>query len=266
MKILINYANYIFENSQKECSKSALNIGGFDRVIEYGPKDIDINFYKENKNILKNIIGNGYWLWKPYIILKTLLRDDIKIGDYVVYADSGSRFVGSINIFIDEMQHLNQDILLFSSSGQLSIKWVKRDIFIELDCDYPKYHNDIQLEGGFQIIKKSQFSIDFYKQLLNICTIPGLIDDSPSKAQNYKEFIENRHDQAILSLYYHKKNLKLSSLENSLVISVTRKKDRKHNIYIWLLNCYQLNPDNYKDTKLKFLVIIISKKIVNIFN
>ena len=51
--------------------------------------------------------------------------------------------------------------------------------------------------------KKSQFSVDFYKQLLNICIISGLIDDSPSKAPNYKEFIENRHDQANIYIYIY---------------------------------------------------------------
>ena len=263
MKILINYANYLFKNSQKKCSKSAKKFANVDKVIEYAPKDIDSNFYKENKNILKNIKGDGYWLWKPYLILKTLLRDDVKNGDYVVYVDSGSRFVGSINIVIDEMHNLKQDILLFSVH-EITKKWIKRDILIELDCDTPKYYNAIQSEAGLQIIKKSQFSVDFYKQLLNICTIPGLIDDSPSKAPNYKEFIENRHDQAIISIFYQKSGLKNPSLEHTKVISHSRIKDRRYSLYEWIKLAPTLNEKHYKNKKniikkIQWIVIVLSK-------
>jgi len=36
------------------------------------------------------------------------------------------------------------------------------------------------------------------------CESYRLLDDSPSTAPNYPEFIENRHDQSIFSILYHK--------------------------------------------------------------
>ena len=59
-KILISYANKDFEKSQKELSKSALNLGNFDKVIEYSPESIDKKFFEKNKKILKKIRESGY--------------------------------------------------------------------------------------------------------------------------------------------------------------------------------------------------------------
>ena len=47
---------------------------------------------------------------------------------------------------------------------QIEKKWTKRDIFITLECDNPKYANSPQVYGGFIVIKKTNFSIFFVNQ------------------------------------------------------------------------------------------------------
>ncbi len=209
-KILINYANFKFKTTQKENSASGLKRGGFDQVIEYSPKDIDKNFYKKNEKILKEVRGGGYWLWKPYVILKTLKRNDLKNGEYIFYCDSGSRFIASIDPIITKLNLLEQDILAFELE-HLEKKWTKKDIFLSLKAESKKFTESNQIAATNIVVKKTNFSIKFFEKLLKHSEIKHLIDDSPSQAKNYEGFMENRHDQSIFSLLYKKHHLKTIS-------------------------------------------------------
>ena len=70
--VAISYSNEIYQTQLQYNKKSAFENGKVDEYYEYGPNDIDKNFREKNKDILSRKRGNGYWLWKPYIILKTL--------------------------------------------------------------------------------------------------------------------------------------------------------------------------------------------------
>ena len=50
---------------------SALN-KCIDFYLPYSFKDLDDDFVAKNKELLSKPRGAGYWVWKPYIILKTL--------------------------------------------------------------------------------------------------------------------------------------------------------------------------------------------------
>ena len=41
-------------------------------IIVFDKKDISLEFRGKNREILEEKRGGGYWLWKPYIIWKTL--------------------------------------------------------------------------------------------------------------------------------------------------------------------------------------------------
>ena len=71
-RIAINFGSACCKNSQQINCKSAIKIGGFDICIMFGPESIDAEFKKRNIDpLLKhNKRGYGYWIWKPYIILK----------------------------------------------------------------------------------------------------------------------------------------------------------------------------------------------------
>jgi len=95
-KLLINYADQGFIRAQQENARSALTIGGFDQVICYGRHDLDLYFRWRNRRLLSESRGAGYWLWKPYITLRTL-RQRLRDGDILAYCDSDARFVSCID-------------------------------------------------------------------------------------------------------------------------------------------------------------------------
>jgi hypothetical protein len=243
-KILINYANEVFKSSQIKNSETGRDIGGFDEVISYSPKDIDSNFYNKNIEILSQKRGAGYWLWKPYFILKTLtsMQDD----DYLFYCDSGAHFIQSIDPLIKLSQEINQDIICFNVE-HIQKDWTKRDAFILMDCDKPKFLETKQILAGFILVKKSKFSIDFFNEFLEYAQDPRILTDLDNQLgqHNYATFKEHRHDQSLFSLLCKKHNLKTfrdpSQYGNDFkeyyptstypqILELTRKKDIENKI------------------------------------
>jgi len=195
--ILINYANKGFVNSRKEQKETALSIAGIHEVIEYNFHDIDDEFKKECSQHFSQSRGAGYWVWKPYLILKTL--STMNDGEILVYCDAGANFTGSILPYIEKMQ--GSIMLFYYNHHETEKKWTKKDIFVHLNCiDNNNVLNFDHIESGFLILKKSNDSIEFINKWLELCKNYHLVSDEPSNEENFPEFIENRHDQSLLSV------------------------------------------------------------------
>jgi len=197
--VLINYANNLFKKSQKINSETGKHYGSFNKIISYHPNDIDSDFKTKNKKILKQKRGNGYWLWKPYFIKKTL--ESLNWGDFLFYCDSGSYFINPITDLILLSLKKEQDIIPFESS-HIEGEWTKRDAFILMDCDEVKFHNTNQRLGGFILIKKTPLSIKFVENWLDFAQDERILTDMDNKSgiENFPDFKEHRHDQSIFSL------------------------------------------------------------------
>ena len=94
-----------------QLSQSGLSNGGFDEVFSYNYSDIDDEFKEKNKHILEQPRGAGFWLWKPYIIKKTL--EKIEENDLLFYSDSGISFIRPIDDLIKIMDETDEKLLLF---------------------------------------------------------------------------------------------------------------------------------------------------------
>lgn len=199
MILAINYANQKYRRSQRFNSQTAVDKGKADKVIEYTPQDIDVLFREKNKDILRNKRGNGYWLWKPYIIKKTL--EKMQYNDYLCYLDSGAYYINRISYLIKQMEKDGQDIMSFELPF-LEKKYTKRDIFVYMRCDSEVYTNTNQRMATMILLKKTDKVVSFVDEWLDYGEKEGIITDQPNHLgkANYKEFIENRHDQSIFSL------------------------------------------------------------------
>ncbi len=204
--LLINYANAPFYKSQRFNSETGLRVAGFDRVISYGPQDIDADFYKKNRHILSQWRGNGYWLWKPYFIKKSLaLLND---GDFLFYCDSGAHFISPIEPLINLCQQSNQDILPFEMRF-VEKYWTKRDAFILMNCDTRQYTDTFQRAGTYSLWRKTPFSMNFANDLLTLAQDERMITDLKNQIglSNYPGYRGHRHDQSIFSLLTKKYGL-----------------------------------------------------------
>ena len=70
--------------------------------------------------------GGGYWIWKPYFILKTL-KEKIKYNDYLIYSDSGSVYINSAYYLLSVMIRDKIDIMSFHLPYKLNLNQNKLD-------------------------------------------------------------------------------------------------------------------------------------------
>ena len=206
--ILISYANKPFYKSQQELKKSALKYG-VDEVIDYN--DIWLKkqtvFYQKNKHILSQKRGNGFWLWKPFIILDALKK--MQPEDILIHVDAGALFMNAVKPLIELTE--NKEIILFYNNGHKNSTWTKRDCFHFMDCDNDKFYNENQTLAGYIVCKKTPFVISFLEEWLEYAQNENILTDLPNTCglANLKDFIDHRHDQSILSLLAAKYNLEL---------------------------------------------------------
>lgn len=173
--------------------------GGVDYVFEFGPKDIDKAFREKNKKILEAERGNGYWLWKPYIVKQVLHK--MNDGDWMVYSDSGMFYLNNVRQYITKLEQQGINAVNMGSyfkEGQ----YTKRDAFAFMDLDAPEYVDTPQRQGGVFLLKKNKVNVCIMEEWLAYAQDERIITDLPNQCglDNYSDFIDHRHDQSILSL------------------------------------------------------------------
>jgi len=208
---LINYAHKAFFESRKKNSQSAKEIGEFDEVIEYTFDDIDDNFRTHNAQILSHPRGAGYWIWKPYIVNKTLAR--VNDGDIVFYCDSGSVFIKSAKPLIDLCINKSNGVVCFHMEPVARNKEVlqtKKDTFVLMGCDYPMFTESWARLGGFSVWQKNAFSLEVAAKWLQHVQDPRVVTDMPNQCGVPEDprFIDHRHDQSVFSLITKKYNIR----------------------------------------------------------
>jgi hypothetical protein len=199
MKLLVNYASKKFQASQRKNRATGLAIGGFDQVASFSPQDMDSAFRARHRDVLSVPRGNGYWLWKPYFILRTLR--DLADGDFLFYCDSGAHFVSSIDPLVEVSRRDGQDLVSFALPF-VERAWTKRDAFVLLGCDQPEFTDTRQQLASFMLWRKSRRSLEIVEEWLAAAEDPRLISDLPNTCglPNYPEFNDHRHDQSLFSL------------------------------------------------------------------
>ncbi|QXD31411.1 hypothetical protein [Candidatus Pelagisphaera phototrophica] len=245
--ILINYAQNIWYNSQRMCSKTGISIGGFDEALEHSLEDISPRFIDKYKHILQHQRGAGYWLWKPYIIYKNLIKLDTD--DVLFYSDSGSMFIGSFNDYMFDVCRDDEKGVILFKDNHLQKVYTKRDCLILMNCDSPEFLENKQLVAGFQLVRRTDFSVYFYRTLMEWAQDERIITDIPNTCgkPNYPEFNDHRHEQSILT------NLQLLHDITTKTDPSQWGNDRRETGYKQLINCHRKNYDKTDDEYIRVM-------------
>ena len=172
------------------------------------PKDLHEEFVHENARILKQLRGGGYWLWKPYIIRKTL--EGLGEEDFLCYCDADYYLTAPIDPVIEFMLDLGQDVVPFAYPTNYPEKYrTKRDVFIRMGCDKPKYADTPHRIAKISLWKGgSPYALRLADEWLHYAKDERMLTDLPSKAPNHPHFIGHLHDQSIFSLLTKKHGLR----------------------------------------------------------
>jgi hypothetical protein len=202
MKIhFISFASSNFSRTLERIKKEAIESEFFDVIQCFTEKDIP-EFYNKYENWIKsNPRGFGYWLWKPYIIkkyLSTMSEEDI-----LIYLDSGCTINKNgkerFNEYIKWCIKSPFKNLSFQYNQYKEYQYTKGDIINYFNLPKENIYSG-QTCSGFVFLQKCNLTCKMIDDWCNIMINNfNLIDDSPSKIKNYEGFVENRHDQSILS-------------------------------------------------------------------
>ena len=181
----------------------------FKNVKAYSPDDFDPDFKMKHLDFIKNNKrGYGYWIWKPYFILKSL--SELQYNDFLIYADSGTFINHKAYERMRELYSLleTNDIVAFNN-GHNENDWNKQDtvqaVLTSLNKSQEELNKSIEEQPNqycatIMMIKKTDSTMNMIKLWYSLMSNYHLIDDSPSVLLNHPSFIENRHDQSIFSL------------------------------------------------------------------
>lgn len=199
MKVLINYANTAYRKAQRFNTLTGIYFARFDMIIEFSPQDIEEDFLKRNNYILSQERGNGLWLWKPYIINKTL--QSLEYGDFLFYCDSGSFFIRNIETIINSM---GEEMIWVSDLPLLEEQFTSKYLIEKMNCI--QFNKTNQIQAGFIGLIKCEKSLKFVDEWLKLCCNPDFLEVKSSSENT--NFIDHREDQSILSLLCKKHNIK----------------------------------------------------------
>ena len=268
-KFLIAFASPDLELSIPRFYEQAKKMNFYDEIIVFKISDLDMDSQKLIFELLKKgkKNGYGYWFWKPLIIYQTLNK--IEYEDLVNYTDIGCHFnqagVDKLEYYVKQLMNSNKGILGFQ---YFPLKGFENDEFEFPDISEFKYTkadllnyfnvmerkdiiNSPQYWAGNIFLIKNKFSIEFIKKWINVFEKRfDLIDDTPSKIDNYESFISNKHDQSVYSIlcklngidsisayecewFYHKG---LRYWDHTIKNPIIARRDKKYNIFRRFLN------------------------------
>ena len=218
----ITFATTSYVNYAQNLCKSAMEIGIFDTARIFTYKDIDKDFLEKNKDIILLKRGAGYWLWKSYIINKKL--ETVNDGDIVCYCDS--KYLFKTNIRNIEKAYISDKNIGITQNKPTDGVY-KEKLYSKIDAfnlmgitnEYRlSFKESPQAWAGFIIIRKAPLSCLFIKRWLYFSQNPLIITDLKSvTGREDPSFIENRHDQTVLSLLAKKWGLPFHTMREQFV-------------------------------------------------
>jgi hypothetical protein len=207
MIVLANYGNGPYRKRQAFCNYAAKRFGRVDRVLSYNETDIvsDREFYLKNESVLREKLGNGLWLWKPYVIGDALKR--LRSGDYLIYCDVDIVLIKPVQLLVDTLKRLDRFTLSFEISSTEE-QFTKSEAFRVMGCEASRFTKSRQRIAGIQIWKCCDEAIEFHERWLSLCENPELISSKTRhEGSEVDVFVEHKHDMSIYSLLTKKYEL-----------------------------------------------------------
>lgn len=162
--------------------------------------------------------GYGYWIWKPYIVKRTLQM--ASAGDVLLYVDGRTAATGRKMAWFDHFLARKELDMAAWQTANIERAWTTGDLFKLFGFGIEEQEaNTGQFAATIIALrvnaKTIQIVSDWYRvmeQNFDLCR------DEPSVMRNHDSFIENRHDQSVFSL-----SIKRAIAEGARIMRVSKK-------------------------------------------
>ena len=199
-----SYGDDKYRNSKIRIEQEANNSKLFDHINIYGREHLDDEFMQKTRPYVDIPRGGGFWTWKSLFLKKTF--DVMKEGDYCVYADAGCTInphgIERFNQYKKMLEEDSSGILSFRMDGLDEEQYTTEEIFKYFGVENDKaLRTSGQIMATILVMRKCAESInlvnDYYNLALNHT---HLFSDVNNFSGNCERFIDNRHDQSVLSV------------------------------------------------------------------
>ena len=227
--MVLNFLTFGSHNNHKEAGQRLLgqakSLELFDNLDLYTGDCLkkDKDFWDRHGTFIENNKrGYGYWLWKSYLINKTMNK--LKNGDIILYCDSGCEILKSekryLLEYIEEVKKYKilAHVLYVTNEYGFS----KMDLILKLGMTNYNEVYFCQIEAGVILLEVNDLTRKLIKEWYDICSDYHYIDDSPSINKNVFFFYEHRHDQSVFSLLIKKYKLFTDILKDDKCIKYIR--------------------------------------------
>lgn len=216
-----------FYDATKRLTDQARSLDVFDEIIAYDDNYLknDNEFWDKHGNFIENNKrGYGYWLWKPYVIKKTM--EKLADGNVLMYLDCGCEIdINKKDKILEYFELVKKYNIICTDTGYVEKDWNKMDLVLKLEMLDEKHMSSNQYQAGAQLIYINDITRKLVNEWYNIASEYHNIDDSPSVAKNCDSFKEHRHDQSIFSLLLKKNNLGTNDVSLFNCIEIIRNKN-----------------------------------------
>ena len=156
-----------YHEAVKRICSQAEKFNTFDKIIGLTEIDLqaDEEFWSAHKDFVNsNPRGYGYWLWKPYIIKKTL--NSMEDGDILLYADSGCELnPKGINKFNEYIELTKKKKIIGTKACSDDCTYTKKDLSIFLGMSENINLLKVKhMQATCLLIEKNNLIVDFVKK------------------------------------------------------------------------------------------------------
>jgi len=217
--VSLSYAHGCCERSLQKNRLQALKVG-VDDARAYGVKDLSPAWTKKHHEILSQRRGAGWWLWKPYLILRALKDPAVPWARGVVmWVDAGNYLFADPRSLV-ESALWHSDVAALRLKTCLEADWTSSRSLQQLNVSRRYAVTDRpQLGAYFLLFRKTQIAISFVEDWLRrsedpIALIGGVDSDGMGdEVSEIPGFQKHQADQSVFSVLFKDYGFSAISLE-----------------------------------------------------
>lgn len=202
--IYATYADGVYEANLRVNGWCARWLAGCRKIINLTRRDLEASpIYAAHRDVFDAPRGAGYWAWKPWAILTAL--DRAGPGDVVFYQDCGFGFRYKPLLPLRRLARLarSEGVIAGVRAPQYGPlrQWCRARCFSLMGCIGEPYDEAITVQATPSLWTDTPATRAFLEEWLGYCLMLDAIRDArdDERGDEATEFVEHRHDQAILS-------------------------------------------------------------------
>lgn len=141
----------------------------------------------------------GHKSWKAYIVMRELMNVDE--GDVVWYMDADMRWLPGVDVLARFVDLAKEQSIVLRKFGYTNKKFTRRDTFINMGMDAPKYWDAPHLRAGVLAFERNNRTLRFVHDWLVASLSYNVIAEKESvRGEELETFWVHRREQSILSI------------------------------------------------------------------